>query len=338
MEGYDALNVNVLNVAKDEYTKQLNSILAPLILEGVDSIYNDAKKIENEHDVIHNFQLLLKEVPHWNTHIISTECQRLQNVCDWMHDLVTAVFVTNVKILTSVKIVNKSKQFKLKMPNFETFVHAVYIEAARHFFHNPFLFYEYDRVTKRNKNKKEALRSIQNNVEETIRILLPVQHILKEYMQDDGEEEDEAYQMLDKDSIKSASEIVNPNITEHSNNADSSKVKNMVQHELKQNKDMYEVESQKQSPHDEWDHVSENDDNHDEPEDKEEPVRLNSIHENESKELTLEPNDRRSKQFIESENRKKEREESEHVKPHKEEFIEDDDINDNESDLSDISE
>ena len=48
MEGYDALNVNVLNVAKDEYTKQLNSILAPLILEGVDSIYNDPKKIEKK--------------------------------------------------------------------------------------------------------------------------------------------------------------------------------------------------------------------------------------------------------------------------------------------------
>ena len=155
------------------------------------------------------------------------------------------------------------------------------------------------------KIKKKHYDLYKNNVEETIRILLPVQHILKEYMQDDGEEEDEAYQMLDKDSIKSASEIVNPNITEHSNNADSSKVKNMVQHELKQNKDMYEVESQKQTPHDEWDHVSENDDNHDEPEDKEEPVRLDSIHENESKELTLEPNDRRSKQFIESENRKK---------------------------------
>ena len=111
MEGYDALNVNVLNVAKDEYTKQLNSILAPLIMEGIVSIYNDAKQVENEHDVIYNFQVLLKTVPQWNTHIISTECERIQKVCDWMHDLVTAVFVTNVKILTSVKIVNKQKQF-----------------------------------------------------------------------------------------------------------------------------------------------------------------------------------------------------------------------------------
>ena len=122
MEGYDALNVNVLNVAKDEYTKQLNSILAPLIMEGIESIYDDAKKIENEKDVIHNFQLLLKEVPHWNSHIITNECERIKKVCDWMHDLVTAVFVTNVKILTSVKIVNKSKQFKLKMTMYKLII------------------------------------------------------------------------------------------------------------------------------------------------------------------------------------------------------------------------
>ena len=109
-------------------------------MEGIESIYDDAKKIENEKDVIHNFQLLLKEVPHWNSHIITNECERIKKVCDWMHDLVTAVFVTNVKILTSVKIVNKSKQFKLKMPNFDTFIHAVYIETARFFFHNPFYF------------------------------------------------------------------------------------------------------------------------------------------------------------------------------------------------------
>ena len=333
MEGYDALNVNVLNVAKDEYTKQLNSILSPLVMEGIESIYNDAKQVQNEHDVIHNFQLLLKEVPHWNTHIISTECERIQKVCDWMHDLVTAVFVTNVKILTSVKIVNKSKQFKLKMPNFETFIHAVYIEVARFFFHNPFLLYEYDRITKRNKNKKEGLRNIQHSIEETIRVLLPVQHILKEYMQDNGEEEDEAYQMLDKDSIKSASEIVNPNITQH-HNADNSKLKNLVQHELNNNKDMYEVESQKQSPaNDDWDHVPDNK-SEAATEPDETPVPLNSIHddqEGESKNVTLHGNDHKSKKYIEQESRNREAKEVEEPAEEEEEEV------DNESELSDIS-
>lgn len=340
MEGYDALNVNVLNVAKDEYTKQLNSILAPLVMEGIESIYNDAKAIENENDVIYNFQVLLKEVPQWNTHIISNECERIQRVCDWMHDLVTAVFVTNVKILTSVKIVNKSKQFKLKMPNFDTFVHAVYIEVARYFFHNPFLMFEYERITKRNKNKKEGLKAVQGCVEETIRVLLPVQHILKEYMQDNGEEEDEAYQMLDKDSIKDASEIVNPNITEHSNTPDNSKVKNMVQHELNKNKDMYEVESQKQSiPKDDWDHISnkttEEEDTHEMNDNNEVPVPLDSIHE--PKNLTVEGHDHKSRRYIEKEIKHRENEQNNHANNTSGGYDENDDMSDNESELSNIS-
>ena len=344
MNGYDALNVNVLNVAKDEYTKQLNSILAPLIMEGIDSIYKDAKKVENENDIIHNFQLLLKEVPHWNTHIISTECERINKVCDWLHDLVTAVFVTNVKILTSVKIVNKSKQFKLKMPNFDTFIHAVYIEVARFFFHNPFLLYEYDRITKRNKNKKESLRNVQHCVEETIRVLLPVQHILKEYMQDNGDEEDEDYQMLDKDSIKSASEIVNPNITQHSN-ADNSKLKNMVQRELDNNKNMYEMQPKKQtndwgdnvsedqskdckSQHNDLESVYEDDEDENEVEENDEkPVPLNTI--SQPKSVTLNGNDNKSRRFIEQEMLNKERHQEEKLS--KEDEYEDDD------ELSDIS-
>ena len=88
--------------------------------------------------------------------MIKEECERILQVQDWMHDLVTAIFVTNVKILTSVKIVKKQSQFKLKMPSFETFVHAVYIEVARAFFTNPFLLYHNESIKKLNKNKKES--------------------------------------------------------------------------------------------------------------------------------------------------------------------------------------
>lgn len=343
MEGsYDALNVNVLNVAKDEYTKQLNSIVAPLIMDGILSIYNDARGLDNDHDVIYNFQVLLKEVPHWNTHIITTECGRMNNVCDWMHDLVTAVFVTNVKILTSVKIVNKSKQFKLKMPNFDTFIHAVYIEVARFFFHNPFLLYDYEKITKRNKNKKESIKAIQYCVEETIRLLLPVQHILQEYMQDNGEEEDDAYQMLDKDSIKDASEIVNPNITEYSNTPDNSKVKNMVKHELKQNKDMYEIESQKQTaPEQDWDHVSNHSENNENQEhEQESPVPLDSINQtDESKQFVVEGNDNKTRRFIEQENRKRDHVHGDDGNDDGDDDDDDDDggEDDNVSELSNIS-
>ena len=311
MENYDALNVNVLNVAKDEYTKQLNSILAPLILQGMEAIYTDSKDIQNGNDIIYNFQILLKEVPKWNTNMISDECSRINTVCDWLHDLITAVFVTNVKILTSVKIVNKSKQFKLKMPNFEAFVHAVYIESARHFFHNPFQLYEYEKTTKRNKNKKEALKAIQGCIEETIRQMLPVQHILQEYMKDNGYDED--MNMIEKDSIKSASEVMNPDITRNSN-TNPEQLKNLIQRDLHKNKNMFEdnetpiplhkptedsldvADLANNNDHDDNINNDENDENDENDDD------YDNIQDRSSKNIMVQPRDTKSKKFVEHHN------------------------------------
>lgn len=248
-DSYDGMNINVLNVAKEEYTHQLNRILSPLILQGVESIYEDACQIEDkDKDEIYNFQILLKEIPKWNSHMIQDECERIKGTCDWLHDLITAVFVTNVKILTSVKLVNKAKQFKLKMPNFETFVHAVYIETARHLFNQPFLLYKDETTVKRNKNKREVLLIVQKSIEETIRMMMPVQHILQEYMQGEGDEEDEEFaNSIERGTGQSAGDFVNTDITNQSNSHEN-RIKNMVNKDLQQNSDMFENEANE--PHD----------------------------------------------------------------------------------------
>ena len=243
-DSYDGMNVNVLNVAKEEYTHQLNRIMSPLILQGVESIYEDATKLEDKNnDEIYNFQILLKEIPKWNSHMINEECERIKGTCDWLHDLITAVFVTNVKILTSVKLVNKSKQFKLKMPNFETFVHAVYIETARHLFNQPFLLYKDETTVKRNKNKREVLLIIQRSIEETIRMMMPVQHILQEYMQGEGDEEDEDFSSnIEHPEGQAASDYVNTDITGESNSHEN-RIKNMINKDLQQNSNMFATET-----------------------------------------------------------------------------------------------
>ena len=302
----DALNVNVLNVAKDEYTKQLVAILGPLVLQGCEAIYEDSKHADNERDVIYNFQVLLKQVPTWNSNMISEECARISATCDWLHDLITAVFVTNVKILTSVKIINKAKQFKLKMPNFDTFVHAVYIESARHFFHNPFQLYEYEKTTKRNKNRKEALKAVGCCIEETIRQLLPVRHILQEYMQDNGCEDDDYMNHVEKNSIHSASDVMDPDITRRTN-TNQEQLKGLVQRDLKGNVDMIDNDSPvKESPvplftqqndDNEDDNNNFDDDNHDDNEEDGEEYTDES-----SKQIMVQPRDSKSKKFVEHHN------------------------------------
>ena len=111
---------------------------------------------------------------------------------------------------------------------------------------------------------------------------------------------------------------------------------------MNKNKDMYEVESQKQSmPKDDWDHVSnkttEEEDAHEMNNNDEVPVPLDSIHE--PKNLTVEGHDHKSRRYIEKEMKHRENEQSNHAHNTSgyDEHDEHDDMSDNESELSNIS-
>ena len=100
--------------AKTEYTNQLINILTPHIFEGILSIYGDAvdmtKQGVNSNSVLKQFQILLGQIPKWSKETLKDEVDRikLESKCDWIEDLVTAVFVSHTKILTSMlKIIIK---------------------------------------------------------------------------------------------------------------------------------------------------------------------------------------------------------------------------------------
>ena len=73
----DDTNVAILVDAKEEYTKQLISILKSCIYQGVKSVYMDAKDIchqDNTPDnVLITFQDLLSRIPKWSQDIINKE-------------------------------------------------------------------------------------------------------------------------------------------------------------------------------------------------------------------------------------------------------------------------
>ena len=107
--------------AKQEYTSYLISTLAPSMYTGFKDIFEQSKKILNGNSVFKNFQILLSNVPNWNDHILNREVIDItrETGCDWLDNLITAVFVSHSKILTSVKIGNyrpKNKKIDLKIP------------------------------------------------------------------------------------------------------------------------------------------------------------------------------------------------------------------------------
>ena len=118
-------NINILVEAKKEYTSQLQKILRPRLYEGFKSMYEDiinilSKELEKNKtqnsSLIKTFQKMLKDIPQWNQEIIKNEYSRIEKIsnCDYIDNLIEAVFITNTKILTSVQI-NDSKSLNIKI-------------------------------------------------------------------------------------------------------------------------------------------------------------------------------------------------------------------------------
>lgn len=193
MEKY---NMNVLAEAKQEYTRQLVNILSPQIYLGIRSIYNETKNYCEKHgdtNVLKKFQNLLSVIPKWNTDRINDEYKRIVNEtdCDWIEDLITAVFVSHTKVLTSIKAKKTSdKNVELDVPSGPYFVHKCYTEVARNFWKKPYLFYHEVSNIEQQRNMAEAENCVKDSIVETVRKLLPVKHILKEYLGGNYEDED----------------------------------------------------------------------------------------------------------------------------------------------------
>lgn len=188
------ISINVLVDAKQEYTRQLTNILTPQIFDGLKSVYNRSKKDESDLSVMMRFQKKLEDVPVWNQDIIDDETDRIieRTECDWLSDLITAVFVSNTKILTAVRVNSNAKNnIDLEIPKETKFIHRCYIESAREIYKNPFLFDDSKSVTSsdQQRNMRETLTIIKESIEEAVRKLLPVQSILKQYLtsQDDDD-------------------------------------------------------------------------------------------------------------------------------------------------------
>ena len=174
------LNISVLVAARDEYIEQLKCILSPLIIQGINSIYQDAIDISEGKKIIYKFQELLKDVPKWNQTILQEESKRIKKKCSYIMDIVTAIFVSNVKILASIRLKGNKENIRVKIPTSDIFIHSIYIETAQQIFYDPMLFYHKNENIQ--KNKKQVGEIIRYSIDETIRQMLPFDNILQEYL------------------------------------------------------------------------------------------------------------------------------------------------------------
>ena len=181
------LNIPIFAQAKIEYTKQLVDILYPHMFDGIKSIYDEAKMIYANRTgtpILFIFRELLEKVPIWNSEIIDAECSRIvhNSSCDWFDDLITAVFISHTKILTSIGPNQSFTKINVTIPKSTTFIHKSYINVAREIWKNPYLFNEQVPGHEYQRNSKEVENIIKVCIETTVRNLLPVKEILREHL------------------------------------------------------------------------------------------------------------------------------------------------------------
>jgi|TARA_B100001287_G_scaffold253183_1_gene235677 hypothetical protein len=193
----DDFVISNLHEARNEWCSRLVSILTPLVEEGVRSIFDEAWKICLDSDEMNKylmtFQNLLSRIPKWNSVIIEEERQRIieRSGCNYLEDLITCVHIIQLKVLTCIRVGNKQKKVDISIPKLDPFIHRVYIQTARKIYSNVYLFEKNVSPLQTQKNARELEMLIQEAILTTIRESIPTEAIIRAYMDESEEQEEE---------------------------------------------------------------------------------------------------------------------------------------------------
>ena len=188
----DAPEISVYGEAKGEYTRQLCVFLTPCLESYFLELLDDAKKQSpSSSRNLWQFQNLLQAIPDWNQDKVIRETERIQKdcKCDYLEELLTAVFIAHTKVLSAIRLTTKQKKLQITIPKIDHFLHRVLADCARTIWTNAYLFAETNSIEKQ-KNLRQVSSLIQEAILQAIRGLLPVKSILREYLHEDDDEEE----------------------------------------------------------------------------------------------------------------------------------------------------
>ena len=193
----DDFVISNLQESRNEWCSRLVSIMTPLILGGIKSIFNEAWKLCVDNDepnkYLMTFQNLLSRIPKWNNEIIEDERKRIieRSGCNYLEDLITCVHIIQLKVLTCIRVGNKQKKIDISIPKLDNFIHKVYINVARKTYSNVYLFDKNISPLQIQKNTRELEQIIQECILISIRDSIPTEAIIRAYMDESVEQEEE---------------------------------------------------------------------------------------------------------------------------------------------------
>ena len=191
----DDFNTTSLHESKNEWGVRLLTILCPLVIEGFRSIFEESCKLCKDNDemdkYLMTFQNFIARIPKWNATIVEQERKRIveKSKCTYLEELVTCVHIIQLKILTAMRVGQKQKKIDISIPKLDDFIHKIYINSARKLYKNVYLFEIGIPALQMQKNQREMEIIVQECILNTIRDTIPIESILKAYMEETVEEE-----------------------------------------------------------------------------------------------------------------------------------------------------
>ena len=185
-----SLNINVLVSAKEEYLTQMLNILIPFFRKNFKKVLEESQLHVLIKYKLRPFQKELRSIQNWNDITLNDKVTELTQMYPYFYDLLKAIFIIHVKILSSIKINPGGKELKIQIPQLKLFIHKLFIDIARKFYYEPNIIL---------KDNDSIDSVIYTSIIETLRSQIPLQNILHEYLNDAFDEDEQEEAVIDKE-------------------------------------------------------------------------------------------------------------------------------------------
>lgn len=184
-----------LTQSKNLWCMTLLNMLTPSISHGFRSICEESQRVcrdSNDNDkYLLTLQTFLSRIPKWNQNIIDNEVSRIieNSKCSYIDELITCVHIVHLKALTCIRAGKRQKEIDIDIPNLSQFIHKTYIKCARKLYNNVYLYEDDIPPLEIQRNCSEIDMIIRTAILETINDSIPIESILRAYLEKDEEEE-----------------------------------------------------------------------------------------------------------------------------------------------------
>ena len=170
--------LSVYSDARTEYTKQLCVFLVPAYFQFFVDLLEKAKQamVNEPKKGLWQFQNYLNDIHDWNMERVNQEIHIINtnSGCDYLEDLLTAVFIAHTKVLTAIRLSSHQKKVEINIPKVEHFLFKVLCETSKLLWSSTYLFRDGISGIEKQQNYRNIETILNDGVLQAVRSMVPV--------------------------------------------------------------------------------------------------------------------------------------------------------------------